>query len=82
MAKDIRVKMHPKGAIAILRDDGVLADMRRRAEAIATRAGDGMEVNTGLGRKRARAEVVTGTVDAMAAEAKDRALTRALDAGR
>ena len=65
--------------------EGVQADLKRRAEAIAAAAGGpeaGFEVGTNVGPNRARASVVTTTIEAMRAEAEDRTLTRALDAGR
>jgi hypothetical protein len=41
-----------------------------------------METESSTGPNRARASVWTATREAMEAEAKDRALTRAIDAGR
>jgi hypothetical protein len=64
---------------------GVREDLERRARAIAAAAGGseaGFEVGTNVGPNRARASVVTTTAEAMRAEAEDRTLTRAIDAGR
>jgi hypothetical protein len=61
---------------------GVLEDLRRRAERVAEAAGPGMEADTYVGRNRARGGVITATPAAMEAEARDRALTRAMDAAR
>jgi hypothetical protein len=66
----------------ILKGRATEADLLRRAQRIAEAAGPGMEVNTNIGPSRARASVVTATSAAMRAEASDRALTRAIDAGR
>lgn len=57
-------------------------DLERRARAIAANAGEGMEVDIEVGANRARASVRTTTIRAMRAEATQRALTRAIDAGR
>ena len=78
----VRVRMNPKGARAILRSPEVLAELRRRADRVATVAGDGMEADGGVGPRRARASVRTATIQARRREAKSKALTRALDAGR
>ena len=78
----VRVRMNPKGARAILRSPEVLAELRRRADRVATVAGDGMEADGGVGPRRARASGRTATIQARRREAKSKALTRALDAGR
>lgn len=61
---------------------GVLEDLRERAERVAARAGPGFEADTYVGRNRARGGVITATAEAMAAEARDHVLLRALDAAR
>ena len=78
----VRLRFNRKGFDELLKSDEVLADLKRRAEAIARAAGPGHGVRSEVGRNRARAAVVTETYDAMRAEAEDRALTRAIDAGR
>lgn len=82
MASKVRIEMNPAGFQEILKSAGVQADLERRAEAIANAAGDGMDVDVRVGRTRARASVRTGTPEAMRAEARDKTLTRAIDAGR
>lgn len=76
------LKISHAGIRALLRSPGVLADLERRAQAIAAQAGPGMEVSSELGPNRARASVITATTEARVAEATDRALTAAIDAGR
>jgi len=80
------VKLNKKEVRRLLRGEGkyegVQADLERRAAAIAARAGEGFEHETAAGRNRARAAVWTATAEAARAEAEDRALTRAIDAGR
>jgi hypothetical protein len=76
------VKLNHRNMAALLRSAPVEAELKRRADRIAAAAGPGMEASSGQGRTRARASVVTVTNQARAAEARTRALTRALDAGR
>lgn len=82
MAKNVRIELNSKGVRQLLHDPGVLADLERRAKRIAAAAGEGMETDSDAGGTRARAVVITATRDAQRAEATDRALTRAVDAGR
>jgi len=82
MAEKIRIDLNSAGIQELLKSSGVLADLRARAGRIAAAAGPGMEASARLGRSRARASVVTATRKAMKAEATNRALTKALDAGR
>lgn len=78
----MRIELNSKGLRQLLRSPEVLADVEQRAQRIAAAAGEGFEASAKLGPNRARASVVTATAEAMLAEAEDRALTRALDAGR
>jgi hypothetical protein len=80
--KRVRIEVNRKGVRALLRDERVQADLKRRAEAIAKAAGPGMVVTSRITGNRARAGVHTETIEAKRAEATDRALTRAIDAGR
>ena len=78
-----RVKVNRRVLVGYLKGDGGVAeDLKDRAARIAAAAGEGMETDYAVGRNRARASVRTATFAAMRAEAKDRALSRALDAGR
>lgn len=78
----LRVKISRRGARELLKAEAVRADLERRAAAIARAAGPGMEHDSIVGRNRARATVWTDTPEAMAAEARNRKLTSAIDAGR
>lgn len=82
MAKTAQVKLNSKAARELLRSTEVRRDLEARAKRIADAAGDGMEASSMIGRSRARASVITATPEAMVAEATDRELTRAIDAGR
>lgn len=82
MPDDFTVKWNSKGIKAILTGNDMLSDMERRALNIASAAGEGFEVRSEIGPRRARAAVITATSEAIRAEIRDRALIRALDAGR
>ena len=72
-----------RGAITeLLKSPEVQADLARRAGAIAAAAGEGHRVETEVGANRARAAVITDTHEARRREARDRNLTRSIDAGR
>lgn len=82
MASKVKVKMISKGSAELLKSSEVQADLKRRADAVAQRAGAGFEAEVKVGRTRALASVTAATAEAAAAEATDRALTKALDAAR
>jgi hypothetical protein len=82
MAEKIRIEVNSAGIQALLKSAEVQADLEDRARRIAAAAGDGMEASSRLGKTRARASVITATRKARIAEATDRALTSAIDAGR
>lgn len=77
MATQVRVKLNSDGVRTLLKSPAMQAILRGHAQRIAARAGEGHQVNVGTTGTRARAEVVTDTIDAMRAEAVDRNLTRA-----
>jgi hypothetical protein len=79
---NVKIKLNRAGVRTLLRGSEMQAILRRSAGGIAGAAGPGHEVHVSAGRNRARAEVVTKTIDAMLAEAKNRNLTRAVDSGR
>jgi uncharacterized protein YqgV (UPF0045/DUF77 family) len=80
------LKLNYMGFVALRNSPGVIADITSRAQRIAEAAGDGFKVTpvrtnfsiTG----RASVRVLTETAEAMVAEATDRTLTQAIDAGR
>lgn len=86
MTTRVTIKLNNDEIGRLLRGEGqysgVKTDLLERAERIAAEAGDGNAVEEGGSRARARYVVVTETEDAMLAEARDRNLTRAFDAGR
>ena len=79
---DVRIKINSGAVREILRSGAMEADLRKRAERIASKAGEGMVATSTIGRARALAKVHTETTEAKVAEATERALTRAIDAGR
>lgn len=87
MATSVRVEMNTAGAIAILKSDGVVADLERRAAATQSAAQsanpDGeYSVESWTGKTRARVTILTANYSARKSESIDRTLTRALDAAR
>lgn len=85
MAKNVTIVLNRAGVGQLLKSPGVQADLLRRAEAIAAAAGaNGGEfvADSRIGATRARAIVFTADNAAERAEATDRALTHAIDAGR
>jgi hypothetical protein len=77
-----KFKLNSAGVRALLCSGEVLADLEGRGRSIAAAAGPGMEVDARIGSGRARVSVRTATNEARRAEATDRRLTRAIDAGR
>lgn len=82
MAARVRVVVNRAAVRGLLRSPEMERELRQRAEKIADQAGEGFEADSDIGPNRARASVRTTTAAARRAEAKERALTRALDAGR
>jgi hypothetical protein len=79
---NVRIKVNRNGIRDLLRSDEVLADLEERGQRIAAAAGDGHRVESEVGQNRARVAVITDTIEARISEAKNRTLTRAIDAGR
>lgn len=78
---NLRIELNPKGVDELLKKASVPV-LEEIANKIAGAAGPGHEVQTFVGRSRARVTVRTETDAARLAEAVDRNLTRAVDAGR
>jgi len=78
----MRFVLNSKGVRSLLRGAEVQADLERRGRAVAAAAGPGHDVQTWVGRNRARVTVRTATAEARRAEATARRLTRAIDAAR
>ena len=81
-----KVQFNSAGALAVLNDPKVAADIRRRAEAIhsALPTNDDEEWFISHGKSKDRPYSIVGTQNAAAkrAAAEDMAITRALDRGR
>lgn len=85
VAQKVRIEFRDDGFKALLRSREVGDELKRRTDAIAEAAGDGFEAQVwfgGFGGGRLIGTVRSGTVAAARAEAEDKALTRAIDAGR
>lgn len=78
----VRVVLNSSSHRALLRSAAVQAELVRHAEPVAAAAGEGFEVDAGVGPNRARASVRSTTRAAREAEAIDKVLTRAIGAGR
>lgn len=78
----VRLEFNQAGFAALAKGPEVAALLERKAEAIAAAAGDGFEVTSAVGATRARSTVLAATQEARVAEATDKALTRAIGAGR
>lgn len=79
------VKINRGGIRAILRSDRVLADLIRRAEAVATATSSGdltYEVRSDTGRQRARAAVIAAGARTNAHELAHHDLARTIDHAR
>jgi hypothetical protein len=70
-------------SVAVIAKSRAATDLTHSAATrIAAAAGVGFEVNTRRGKSRAVSSVHSATYEARIAEHNDRALTRAIDAGR
>lgn len=81
MAKP-KVVLNKKGVRQLLKSPEMQKAMNDRARRIAAAAGPGHAVESDNSGDRARAAVVTRSMAAKRAEAKNRTLTRAFQAGR
>lgn len=82
MAKRTIVKLNLAGFRALRNDPAVVADLSRRAQAIAVACGPGYTAVAETGRNRARAAVITTSGVAVTDNAANNTLIRNLDAGR
>lgn len=80
--KSVRVKLNRAGVVKLLHSAETTADLERRGDRIAAAAGPGHRVDVERNRDRAVVFVTTDTREAREAEAEQRKLTRAIDAGR
>ena len=78
----IRIDMNSAGIQELLKSGPVRALLKVKADRIAAAAGPGMLASSRVGKTRARASVITDSFAAKRAEATNRSLTRAVDAGR
>ncbi len=76
----VKITLDHAGVRDMLR--GAEGVIRQKAARIAAAAGPGFESEAFAGHRRALGRVWAATAEARAAEARDMALTRALDAGR
>lgn len=82
MSRSIRVQLDKQGVRALANSPGLQEVLNGIAEDIAAAAGEGFDAKPGRRSDRARAVVIATTRKAIRAEERDRALTRAIQAGR
>ncbi|TCJ28761.1 hypothetical protein E0W80_04480 [Microbacterium sp. PI-1] len=80
--KGMRIKLNRDAVRKLLSSQETADNLTPRGERIATAAGEGFEATTTRNRDRVVVFVTSRTTEAKRAEAEDRALTRAIDAGR
>lgn len=80
MAKPrIKIEFHDEGFIELLKSQEIEGELLDQAQAVADRAGDGFEAELGTGGKtRSRAFARAATPEAIAENARDATLLRAL----
>lgn len=77
-----KIKWNVKAFRELRLEPGVIADLEKRAEAVAAAAGDGYEASAMAGKNRGRASVITANYAAIRDNARNQTLLRSLDAGR
>lgn len=83
MATKVKIVMINEGFNAVRRSEGVRADLMARAERIRDATGvDGFVAIATDNASRSGVLVVANTFEARRAEATDKVLTKAIDAGR
>lgn len=78
----VRIVLNRGAVRSLLRSQEMQADLEKRGARIAAAAGPGHEVESTVGRNRARVTVRTVTDDAAIAEQVHQTLTEAIQAGR
>lgn len=82
MPKSARIQINSPGALAVLQDARVAAELQGRGGLIAAAAGPGFEAVPGRTGDRVSTIVRTTDDASRKAEAERRALSRAMNAGR
>lgn len=84
MSVSVRVVLNDDGIKQLLRSQGVVDDLERRANAVAEAAGGAPDYVASVwqGKDRARGSVRTATAKGRSEEANNRTLTRSVDAAR
>lgn len=77
-----KVVIHDDAIQELLKSDELLAVLEEHGQAMANAAGDGFAMDSDIGPHRARVAVHSTGIDGELAEARDQALTKAIDAGR
>ncbi len=80
--RKVKIVVHKRPLVALLKGPEIKRLIDAKTTRIAATAGPGMETDGAVGRNRYRGSVRTATFEARKAEASNRALSKALDAGR
>lgn len=78
----VRVTLKLRGINAVMTSPGVTAEVISRAKKIQQAAGENFKVNVSPHKYTARAFVVSANAEGAVEEARDKRLTRSIDAGR
>lgn len=80
MTKKVKLQLHDDAIQALLKSPGIVADLNRRAEQIATQAGPEFEITNKTHKERAVVNVGDKTDGSMFREAETGNLARAVNA--
>ena len=80
MTKKVKLVLHDDAIQELLKSPGIVADLNRRAEQIATQAGPEFEITNKIHKQRAVVNVEDKTEGSMFREAETGKLARAVEA--
>lgn len=78
----VKIEWRLKGFEEIRRLPAVKANLKSRADRIAAASGEGYVAESGEGKSRSRASVITGNIRAMNDNRKNNTILRNVDAGK
>ena len=77
-----KLVLNKKAFVELMKSGEMQRDLIRRSRKVKAAAGEGFEESVFVGKRRARASVITATFAARRRQSRDNALQRALSAGR
>ena len=78
----VKFKLNRAGVRELMKSKGMLGICTEHADAVQSRAGEGYEVTTYIGKNRANASVMAATYKARKDNLKNNTLLKALGGGR